>query len=53
MGCRFAVIRQDFSVISVVEAARQLAMKAKICQEYGMVPIVRPVLNGYQKFRLF
>lgn len=31
LGCRFVQIRQDFSVISVIEASRQLAKKAKIC----------------------
>lgn len=52
LGCRFAVIRQDFSLISIIEASRQLAKKAKICQDYGIVPIVRPVLNEYPKFNL-
>ena len=47
LGCRFAVIRQDFSVVGVIEAARRLAKKARICQELGIVPIVRPVLNEY------
>lgn len=52
LGCRFAVIRQDFSVIGVIEAARRLAQKAKLCQEQGIVPIVRPVLNEYDNFDL-
>lgn len=50
LGCRFAVIRQDFSCINQIEASRQLAKKAKLCQEHGIVPIVRPVLNEYAKF---
>lgn len=52
LGCRFAVIRQDFSVIGVIEAGRRLAKKAKMCQEAGIVPIVRPVLNEYSSFNL-
>ena len=52
LGCRFIVIRQDFGLVSQMEAARQLAKKAKICQDQGIVPIIRPVLNEYPAFRL-
>ena len=52
LGCRFAVIRQDISHIGVIEASRQLAKKAKMCQDHGIVPIVRPVLNEYPTYNL-
>jgi fructose-bisphosphate aldolase class 1 len=52
LGCRFVVIRQDYSMINPIEASRQLAKKAKLCQEHGIVPIVRPVLNEYSKLKL-
>ena len=52
LGCRFIVIREDFSQIGIIVAARQLAKKAKICQELGIVPILRPVLNEYRNYNL-
>lgn len=39
-------------MINPIEASRQLAKKAKLCQDNGIVPIVRPVLNEYDKLKL-
>ena len=46
MGCKFVVIKQDFEMTNLFQMAQELAVKAKMCQELDIVPIVRPILKG-------